>query len=103
MRVWLDDLRPMPEGYDVHAWTAAEALELLKSGRVTAISLDHDLGDDAQGTGYDVAKWIEEAAYRRTVTEIELSVHSQNSVGVSNMNRAIANARRFWLDQAVAG
>lgn len=35
-----------------------EAIELLKSGEVRKLSLDHDLGDDERGTGYDVLLWI---------------------------------------------
>jgi hypothetical protein len=33
----------------------------LKTGKLTDISLDHDLGDDEHGTGYDGILWIEEA------------------------------------------
>ncbi|MGX1925728.1 cyclic-phosphate processing receiver domain-containing protein [Vibrio sp. NH-7] len=36
-------------------------MALLKRGKVTEISLDHDLGDDEHGTVYDVVVWIEEA------------------------------------------
>ena len=42
-RVWLDDIRPMPAGFGVHARTAAEAVALLRQGGVSLISLDHDL------------------------------------------------------------
>ncbi|MDE1348062.1 cyclic-phosphate processing receiver domain-containing protein [Vibrio aestuarianus] len=42
-----------------------EAIALLKQGTVTEISLDHDLGDDEHGTGYDVVLWIEEAVATR--------------------------------------
>ena len=38
-----------------------EAIALLESGAVEELSLDHDLGDDERGTGYDVVLWIEEA------------------------------------------
>jgi len=31
-----------------------EIIRLLQLGVVTALSLDHDLGDDVRGTGYDV-------------------------------------------------
>ena len=31
-----------------------EAIELLKTGKVSELSLDHDLGDDIRGTRYDV-------------------------------------------------
>lgn len=37
-----------------------EVIELLRTGNVCEVSLDHDLGDDDRGTGYDVVLWIEE-------------------------------------------
>jgi hypothetical protein len=43
MRVWLDDVRDAPDGW-VHVQTPEEAIELLRSGKVKEISLDHDLG-----------------------------------------------------------
>ena len=60
MRVYLDDEREIPEGW-VRVYWPNEAIELLKTGEVVEISLDHDLGDDERGTGYDVVLWIEEA------------------------------------------
>lgn len=53
MKVYLDDERQTPEGWHRFYWPE-EAIELLKQGKVTEISLDHDLGDDEHGTGYDV-------------------------------------------------
>lgn len=38
-----------------------EAIRLLEAGLVEELSLDHDLGDDDRGTGYDVILWIEAA------------------------------------------
>ncbi len=48
-----------PEGWTRVYWPS-EAIELLQTGQVTELSLDHDLGDDARGTGYDVVLWVEE-------------------------------------------
>jgi hypothetical protein len=102
VKVWLDDIRPMPAEFDVHARTAAEAIALLKGGDVTLISLDHDLGEEANGSGYEVAKWLEEAALRWSqgepggVPPLEWRIHSQNPVGLQNMTRALRNASRFW-------
>lgn len=95
-RVWLDDERPMPEGYDTHVRTAKEAIELIESGRVSAISLDHDLGAEANGTGYDVAKFIEEGAYNGTVRNIHVRIHSANPIGAENMKRSLDSAKKFW-------
>lgn len=64
MKVFLDDERPTPAGWIGVRWPN-EAIELLQTGRVQRISLDHDLGDDARGTGYDVLLWVEEAVVLR--------------------------------------
>lgn len=57
MKVFLDDERATPEGWLSVYWPD-EAMALLQTGQVTEISQDHDLGDDARGTGYDVVLWI---------------------------------------------
>ena len=95
MKIWLDDERPMPAGFDCHVKTAAGAIELLAAGGVTAISLDHDLGDDV-GTGYDVACYIEQGAYDGTLSPVEVTIHSANPVGRERMQNAINKARLFW-------
>jgi hypothetical protein len=43
MKVYLDDERPVPDGW-IGCKTPSEAIELLKTGQVETISLDHDLG-----------------------------------------------------------
>ena len=95
--MWLDDKRAMPPGFDVHVLRADHAIELLRGGLVTAISLDHDLGDEALcGTGYDVAKEIEALAHAGTLRRIIVHLHTQNPVGLANMKAAIMSAERFW-------
>ena len=59
MKVWLDDVREAPEGW-IHIRTPEEAIDLLRSGAVEEISLDHDLGiftEEGEATGYDVLLW----------------------------------------------
>lgn len=98
MRLWLDDVRPLPEEFDVRVKTAPHAIALIKTGLVTHISLDHDLGDasDEVGAGKDVANFIEEGAFHGTVSPMECKVHSANPVGVEAMEQALKNARRYW-------
>lgn len=45
MKLWLDDLRPAPDGW---FWvkTVEEAKTALKRGEIEVASLDHDLGGD---------------------------------------------------------
>jgi hypothetical protein len=95
LSLWLDDERPMPEGFDIHAKTAERAVEYLKSEVISLVSLDHDLGD-GNGTGYDVAKYIEESAFNGELARMEVRVHSANPVGRMNIQRCIDNANRFW-------
>ena len=46
MKIWLDDLRPAPEGY-VWCRSVNEAIRFIKSteGEIELIDCDHDLGD----------------------------------------------------------
>ncbi|MNV89164.1 hypothetical protein D3C71_1834350 [compost metagenome] len=78
MKVFLDDERATPDGW-VRVYWPDEAIRLLKTGAVDEISLDHDLGDDARGTGYDVILWMEEAVALQGFTPPKIRVHSANS------------------------
>jgi ribosomal protein S18 acetylase RimI-like enzyme len=78
MRLFLDDERATPEGWVRASWPS-EAIALLESGQVEELSLDHDLGDDERGTGYDVVLWIEEAVILRGFKPPKMAVHSANS------------------------
>ena len=88
MKVYLDDERATPNGWRRVFWPD-EAIDLLESGQVTEISLDHDLGDDERGTGYDVVLWIEEAVATRSFCPPIMSVHSANSSAREKMERGI--------------
>lgn len=94
MRLYLDDLRDMPPSFDHCARTASEALALLRTGRVSFLSFDHDLGTEE--TGYTVASWIERAAFDGTLARLGWAVHSANPVGRANIEIAMRNAERFW-------
>lgn len=96
MKIWLDDVRPMPQGYDLHVMTASEAIAILERGNVEEISFDHDLGDDKDGTGYDVAKFIEKNAYLNHCPPPRWKVHSANPVGRENIKRAMEAAERHF-------
>jgi hypothetical protein len=77
MKIFLDDERMPPDGW-IHVHWPHEAIELLQTGNVDEISLDHDLGNDEQGTGYDVILWIEEAVAARGFHAPKIFVHSSN-------------------------
>lgn len=90
MKVYLDDERQTPEGW-VRVFWPEEAIELLKTGNVTEISLDHDLGDDEHGTGYDVVLWIEEEVFLNGFKPPIIKVHSANSSAKMKMLNGINN------------
>ena len=98
MRVWLDDVREAPAGW-THVTTPEEAIELLRAGDVTDISLDHDLGLWEGGrelTGYDVVVWIERAvATEGFVPPPSIRVHSANASAALKMERGIDAIRRL--------
>ncbi len=63
----------------------------MKVGGVTHLSLDHDLGDDTHGTGYDVVLWIEEQVATTDFEPPEIVVHSANVSARAKMEAGIRN------------
>jgi len=104
MKLWLDDIRPMPDDFDIWCTSASSAIECItmfsitdeKKRYITEISFDHDLGLEMNGTGYDVAEWIEEAAYYNMIPRIKWNIHSANPVGRINIETAMVNADKYW-------
>ena len=94
MKVYLDDVRGTPEGW-VRVYWPEEAIELLKTGKVEIISLDHDLGENDRGidgrpaTGYDVILWIEEQVFVNGFSPPVMRVHSDNSSAREKMEAGI--------------
>lgn len=93
LRVWLDDERPTPEGWVTTRWPE-EVIELLKTGNVAEVSLDHDLGDDEHGTGNDVVLWIEEQVITQGFKPPKIRVHSANPSAKIKMEAGIASIVR---------
>lgn len=80
VRLWLDDLRPVPDGW---TWvkTVEEATSLMEGGRVAEASLDHDLGEGTH-EGHRLVLWMAE----NDVWPSEaISVHSSNPPGAKRM------------------
>ncbi|MDN7820900.1 cyclic-phosphate processing receiver domain-containing protein [Burkholderia vietnamiensis] len=94
MKVFLDDERTTPDGW-VRAYWPDDVIALLESGRVDVLSLDHDLGDDARGTGYDVILWIEEAVALHGFVPPKIIVHSINSSAAVKMRAGIKTIERL--------
>ncbi|WP_377154657.1 cyclic-phosphate processing receiver domain-containing protein [Roseateles sp. UC29_93] len=94
MRIYLDDERTTPEGW-TRAYWPDEVIALLKAGGVEEVSLDHDLGDDERGTGYDVVLWVEEAVALHGFVPPRMRVHSANSSAREKMEAGIRAIERL--------
>ena len=104
VKVWLDDFRPAPAGW-IRTYWPEEVIELLKTGDVEEISLDHDLGDhfgrppgvDKERTGYDVLVWMEEAVLTEGFTPPTINIHTANPVAEKRM-WACVRAMENWIE-----
>lgn len=107
MKLWIDDIRPAPEGY---VWCKsveeakrtiinanAEFVRQCKRGlepdhslHIELIDLDHDAGEYASDGGdyIKLLDWLE-WLYDGEGTYTKFRIHSQNAVGVENMRRII--------------
>lgn len=93
MPLYLDDLRPTPEGFD-HVYSYEEFVDYLeRKGLPDFISFDHDLGEDL--SGYDCAKYLVEYCLTHQLPLPNYQVHSQNPVGKENIERLLDNFRSF--------
>ena len=108
MKIWLDDVRPAPNGYvlcksvNEAKRTILEAEDEVKfainqclSNRIMdwtieVIDCDHDLGDYAYdgGDGIKLLDWLAE-----TKRFYPIELHTMNPVGRENMQRLID---RYW-------
>lgn len=94
MKVWLDDLRALPPGYDVLAKNYDECVAFLKTGKVTHLSLDNDLGEPMEGR--HVIDWLYEPAYERTIPPIRMQIHSSNGGAIPAMLQGINQLYLYW-------
>ena len=88
MRVWIDDIRPMPKGYDIWIKRVDEAIDFIAihKNEISLLDLDHDAGDySCYGGDYiKILDWMEEKQIN-----IPISIHSKNPCGVRKMKQII--------------
>ena len=97
MKLWVDDVRPAPNGYE---WikTTEGAIDRIKHlGRcgieIELLDLDHDAGDFAEFGG-DYIKILD--FLERVMISIPSRIHSMNPVGRENMRTIIK--RNGWQE-----
>ena len=90
MKLWVDDVRPAPEGYvwaqSVMMAQAVIAVEEREGNKIDLIDIDHDAGDFVSDGGdyIKLLDWLEE-----TYRNYPIRIHSMNPVGRENMRRII--------------
>jgi len=89
MKIFLDDIRNPPDDSWTVLRTADQVIRFLAFYDIEEISFDHDLGDDENGTGYDVAKYIEEQCFYGYMKCPKWMIHSANPVGRENIKSAM--------------
>lgn len=111
MKLWIDDVRPAPEGY-VWCKSVQEAKDAIEARELMAgitwryedgtaeklfpfelIDTDHDAGDYANcgGDYIKLIDWLEE-----TGRNYPIRIHSMNPVGIENIRRIIQ--RNGWTE-----
>lgn len=104
MKLWIDDIRPAPQGY-IWVKSVTEAIKVIVDTEemnniprmydmnftIELIDIDHDAGEYAQygGDYIKLLDWLEETGHNYPI-----HIHSMNPVGVANM-RAIIK-RNGW-------
>lgn len=98
MRLWIDDVRPAPEGYvwckSVNEAKLILVREMKLNNTIEIIDIDHDAGD-WRFDGGDYIKlldWLEEYM----ICYFPIHIHSMNPVGVANMRQIIQ--RNGWTE-----
>lgn len=97
MKIWVDDIRPMPEDFDVHCKTVWGFMDTVMQAdehniEIDLISLDHDAGDyfDCGGDYIECLKWLEEIKYIHGIDMCtKFYFHTGNPIGRENMRRII--------------
>lgn len=98
MKIWVDDIRPAPEGY-IWCKSVIDAKYMIETYSnyiggfstrahdiIELIDLDHDAGEYAQygGDYIEIFHWLEE-----TGRNYPIRIHSMNPIGRGNMRRII--------------
>lgn len=110
MKIWIDDIRPAPEGYiwcksvcsaiyEIEGIQMYDWIPDIPQENLEIIDIDHDAGEYAKygGDYIELLKWLEEREQREnTHRHYNIRIHSMNPVGVENMRRIIE--RNGWTE-----
>lgn len=88
-KIYLDDLRPIPEGFVGLRSYVEFVAYISQNGLPDFISFDHDLG--LEESGFDCAKWLVAYCLDHDKNLPRFAVHSQNPVGKKNIESLLTN------------
>ena len=95
MKVWLDDERVAPQHW-VWVSTPEDVIQLLRTGKVTDLSLDNDLGLSEPREGYLVVRFLEETVYSdRTFPVLNINLHTANNIAKEKMKFGVLNLKKW--------
>ena len=96
MKIWVDDIRPMPKEYNMYLRTVDEVISVIEyieakqHYSIEIISLDHDAGDYGPPDYIKILDWLEE---KQAIDNLQIDwlfdIHSQNPIGVEKMKQII--------------
>ena len=108
MKLWIDDVRPAPDGY---VWVKSvnefkrrfSHMTICLENLIDEVNLDHDAGCFAADGGdyIEILNYLEEVKenskiHKFLIEDMKFHIHSQNPVGVENMRRIIK--RNGWKE-----
>lgn len=108
IKIWVDDIREMPEDYDMWVTSVYDAISRItrcyKLDIPVEISLDHDAGEYVNDGGdyIRILEHLEEKSYNLVYwkdyikNKIIFNLHTANPVGRENMRRIIQ--RNGWRE-----
>ena len=93
MKLWIDDIRPAPEGYFWCKSVNHAKRLFIYYEMISLIDIDHDAGEYAKDGGdyIKLLDWLEEQGI-----SCPIRIHSANPVGIANMRRIIQ--RNGWKE-----
>lgn len=103
IKIWLDDVRPVPDDSWYHITTGEDCVHFIKWAgleNIAAISFDNDLGEGVM-EGYQVLNTVEHLVAVRAISSSPLnsvptlSVHSANPVARARMEMIIERIRKM--------
>lgn len=102
MKLWLDDIRPAPNGY-IWITNVDNAILLCHKylNSIEEFNLDHDAGvfSDNGGDYINLLKWLEMISHTKNYKiDAIFKFHSMNPVGVKNM-KAICYANNWRVEE----